>query len=153
MTLPQSEELSTSAMNRVFDDTTATYKFYWLLALLDMHVKEQLDEMLASMSANMQVNPYFIATCTWYQDTRAMFRIQRVEFVEWYQVNRNTKRKPAGIKLRCLQICLMVLYFQITIGPWPMQLVVPRAVRAAVRIDTMTWMTVFQVSFFMMISY
>ena len=47
MTLPQSEELSTSAMNRVFDDTTATYKFYWLLALLDMHVKEQLDEMLA----------------------------------------------------------------------------------------------------------
>lgn len=47
MTLPQSEELSTSAMNRVFDDTTATYKFYWLLALLDMHVKEQLDEMPA----------------------------------------------------------------------------------------------------------
>ena len=47
MPLPQSEELSTSAMNRVFDDTTATYKFYWLLALLDMHVKEQLDEMLA----------------------------------------------------------------------------------------------------------
>ena len=26
----------------------------------------------------------------------------------------------------------------ITIGPWPMQLVVPSAVRAAVRIDTMT---------------
>ena len=47
MTLPQSEELSTSAMNRVFDDTTATYKFYWLLALLDMHIKEQLNEMLA----------------------------------------------------------------------------------------------------------
>ena len=34
-------------MNRVFDTTTATYKFYWLLALLDMHVKEQKDEMLA----------------------------------------------------------------------------------------------------------
>lgn len=47
MTIPQSEGLSTSAMNRVFDDTTATYKFYWLLALLDMHVKEQLGEMLA----------------------------------------------------------------------------------------------------------
>ena len=27
---------------------------------------------------------------------------------------------------------------QIASGPWPMQLVVPRAVRAAVRIDTMT---------------
>ena len=47
MTIPQCEGLSTCVMNRVFDDTTATYKFYWLLALLDMHVKEQKDEMLA----------------------------------------------------------------------------------------------------------
>lgn len=47
MTIPQSEHLSTSAMNRVFDDTTATYKFYWLLALLDMHVKEEQSEMPA----------------------------------------------------------------------------------------------------------
>lgn len=47
MTIPQSETLSTSAMNRVFDDTTATYKFYWLLSLLDMYVKEQKEEMLA----------------------------------------------------------------------------------------------------------
>ena len=47
MEIPQSDILSTSAMNRVFDTTTATYKFYWLLALLDMHVKEQMDEMLA----------------------------------------------------------------------------------------------------------
>lgn len=47
MQIPQSDILSTSAMNRVFDTTTATYKFYWLLALLDMHVKERKDEMLA----------------------------------------------------------------------------------------------------------
>ena len=47
MTIPQSDTISTSAMNRVFDTTTATYKFYWLLALLDMHAKEQMDEMLA----------------------------------------------------------------------------------------------------------
>lgn len=47
MTIPQSDTLSTSAMNRVFDTTTATYKFYWLLALLDMHVKEQKEEMRA----------------------------------------------------------------------------------------------------------
>lgn len=40
MTLPYSENLSTSAMNRVFDNTVATYKFYWLLALLDIFVKE-----------------------------------------------------------------------------------------------------------------
>lgn len=47
MQIPQSDILSTNAMNRVFDTTTATYKFYWLLALLDMHVKEQKDEMRA----------------------------------------------------------------------------------------------------------
>ncbi len=41
MTLPQSKEQSSSAMNRVFDDKTATCKSYGLLALLDMHVKEQ----------------------------------------------------------------------------------------------------------------
>ena len=38
MTIPQTEGLSTNAMNRVFDTTTATYKFYWLLALLDMRL-------------------------------------------------------------------------------------------------------------------
>ena len=38
MIIPQSKTLSTNAMNRVFDATTATYKFYWLLALLDMYL-------------------------------------------------------------------------------------------------------------------
>jgi len=47
MTIPQSEGLSTSAMNRVFSNTTATYKFYWLLSLLDLHVKGHRDQMLA----------------------------------------------------------------------------------------------------------
>lgn len=47
MTIPQTEGLSTSAMNRVFSNTTATYKFYWLLSLLDLHVKGRRDEMLA----------------------------------------------------------------------------------------------------------
>ena len=47
MTIPYSETFSTSAMNRVFDDKTASYKFYWFLSLLDMHVKEKRDEMLA----------------------------------------------------------------------------------------------------------
>ena len=47
MQIPQSDILSTNAMNRVFDTTTATYKFYWLLVLLDMHVKEQKDAILA----------------------------------------------------------------------------------------------------------
>ena len=37
MQIPQSDTLTTSAMNRVFADTVATYKFYWFLSLLDMH--------------------------------------------------------------------------------------------------------------------
>lgn len=55
MRIPQSEALSTSTMNRVFDTTTATYKFYWLLALLDMHVKEQKNEMRALDVASRMV--------------------------------------------------------------------------------------------------
>lgn len=47
MTIPKSEDLSTKAMNRVFCDTVATYKYYWLLSLLDMHVLGQMDEMPA----------------------------------------------------------------------------------------------------------
>ena len=47
MTIPQSAELSTSAMNRVFGNTTATYKFYWLLSLLDLYVKGNKDRMYA----------------------------------------------------------------------------------------------------------
>lgn len=47
MQLPHSEGLSTCAMNRVFGNTTATYKFYWLLSLLDLYVKGNRDRILA----------------------------------------------------------------------------------------------------------
>ena len=55
MTIPQSDTFSTSIMNRVFDKTTATYKFYWFLSLLDMHVREQKSEMLALDVASRMV--------------------------------------------------------------------------------------------------
>jgi hypothetical protein len=45
----------------------------------------------------------------------------------------------------------MVSVAQIASGPWPMHEVVPRAVRAAVRMLTMTCRTVFQVSFFIVL--
>ena len=53
--IPSSEGLSTSEMNRVFDSTTATYKFYWLLALLDMFVKEHKSEIPALEIASKMV--------------------------------------------------------------------------------------------------
>ena len=55
MNVPQSENLSTCALNRVFDNTTATFKFYWLLSLLDMYVKEQKTTMLAIDMASRMV--------------------------------------------------------------------------------------------------
>lgn len=55
MKIPQSNELSTCIMNRVFDKTTATHKFYWMLSLLDMYVKEQKEEMLALDIASRMV--------------------------------------------------------------------------------------------------
>lgn len=55
MNIPQSDILNTSAMNRVFDDTTASYKFYWFLSLLDMYVKNGLEQMPALDIASRMV--------------------------------------------------------------------------------------------------
>lgn len=41
MTLPQNNKLPISALAGIFSNTTATYKFYWFVALLDIVVKER----------------------------------------------------------------------------------------------------------------
>ena len=38
--LPSSETLNTRHLNRVFDKTVATYKYYWFLGILDLFVKQ-----------------------------------------------------------------------------------------------------------------
>lgn len=40
MRIPQSEQLTTRYLNRVFDNTVATYKYYWFLSILDLFVKQ-----------------------------------------------------------------------------------------------------------------
>lgn len=40
MNIPQSDKLSTRCMSQVFKNTTATYKFYWFIGLLDLVVKK-----------------------------------------------------------------------------------------------------------------
>ncbi|RGK25843.1 HNH endonuclease [Bacteroides intestinalis] len=40
MNIPQSYVLSTRYLNRVFDKTVATYKYYWFLGILDLYVKQ-----------------------------------------------------------------------------------------------------------------
>ena len=40
MIIPQSNTLTTRHLNRVFDKTVATYKYYWFLGILDLYVKQ-----------------------------------------------------------------------------------------------------------------
>lgn len=40
MQIPQSNILTTKYLNRVFDKTVATYKYYWFLGILDLCVKQ-----------------------------------------------------------------------------------------------------------------
>ena len=40
MQIPQSNILTTRHLNRVFDKTVATYKYYWFLGMLDLFVKQ-----------------------------------------------------------------------------------------------------------------
>ena len=57
MQIPQSQTLTTRHLNRVFDKTVATYKYYWFLGVLDLYVKQgktrmNVWEIMISMVAN-----------------------------------------------------------------------------------------------------
>lgn len=57
MILPQSHTLTTRHLNRVFDNTVATYKYYWFLGILDACVKQSklrinVWDIMISMVAN-----------------------------------------------------------------------------------------------------
>lgn len=57
MQIPQSQILTTRHLNRVFDKTVATYKFYWFLGILDLFVKQgktriNVWEIMITMVAN-----------------------------------------------------------------------------------------------------
>ena len=57
MQIPQSNILTTRHLNRVFDKTVATYKYYWFLGMLDLFVKQgktrmNVWEIMITMVAN-----------------------------------------------------------------------------------------------------
>ena len=57
MQIPQSHILTTRHLNRVFDKTVATYKYYWFLGILDLFVKQgktriNVWEIMVAMVAN-----------------------------------------------------------------------------------------------------
>ena len=39
MQIPQSDILTTNLLGKVFSNTTATYKFFWLVSILQIHTK------------------------------------------------------------------------------------------------------------------
>ena len=45
MTLPQNTKLPISALAGIFSNTTATYKYYWFVAMMDIVVKERRTKM------------------------------------------------------------------------------------------------------------
>ncbi len=57
MALPQNNKLPISALAGIFNNTSATYKFYWFVALMEIVVKERKTkisfwEIIAGMIAN-----------------------------------------------------------------------------------------------------
>lgn len=57
MQIPSSQVLTTRYLNRVFNKTVATYKYYWFLGILDLHVKQgktrmNVWELMITMVAN-----------------------------------------------------------------------------------------------------
>ena len=41
MQIPQSQTLTTRCLSRIFDTTSATYKFFWFLSILQIHARTE----------------------------------------------------------------------------------------------------------------
>ncbi len=58
--IPQSDILSTQLLSRVFNNTTATYKFYWFLSILQMHNEEKVYRMnVWDLAIRMVANAWY----------------------------------------------------------------------------------------------
>ena len=63
MTIPQSQTLSTKQLNRVFDKTVATYKYYWFIGILDLFVKQGKTRMnIWDIMISMVTNAWYPVT-------------------------------------------------------------------------------------------
>lgn len=58
--IPQSDFLTTKNLSQVFNNTTATYKFYWFLSILQMHNEEEAYRMSVwDLAIRMVANAWF----------------------------------------------------------------------------------------------
>lgn len=65
MTLPQNTKLPISALAGIFSNTTATYKYYWFVAMMDIVVKERRTKMsfweiVAGMVAELRSSQIYV---------------------------------------------------------------------------------------------
>lgn len=59
-TLPQSRTLPIEPMTRIFKNTSATYKFYWFMGILDLYVKRDKTRMnIWDIMVEMTVNAWY----------------------------------------------------------------------------------------------
>lgn len=70
MQIPKSNILTTKYLNRVFDKTVATYKYYWFLGILDLCVKQgktrmNVWEIMITMVANAWVSCNIFPPLIW----------------------------------------------------------------------------------------
>ena len=110
MQIPQSQTLTTRHLNRVFDKTVATYKYYWFLGILDLYVKQgktrmNVWEIMISMIAN-----------AWYPVN--YFRLSFGKSESLYEAILTLQREnniPINIGMKDLTILLQTLTQQLDI--------------------------------------
>ena len=63
-TLPQSRTLPVEPLTRIFKNTSATYKFYWFMGILDLYVKRDMTRMnIWDIMVEMTVNAWYPVSC------------------------------------------------------------------------------------------
>ena len=99
--LPQSNTLTTRHLNRVFDKTVATYKYYWFLGILDLFVKQgktriNVWEIMISMVANAwyPVNYFRLSFGKSESLYETILKLQKM-----YSVRKYLKTKESRVKM------------------------------------------------------
>lgn len=116
MNIPQSNRLSTVKMSQVFNRTTATYKFYWFIGLIDLVVKKGKSRMsvwdvVIEMVANAWYPVCYFHLSFGKQDSlnmaiarlRESFNLpinkKKDEISEWLHANIDSKQVVSAIKI------------------------------------------------------
>ena len=128
MQIPQSQILTTRYLNRVFDKTVATYKYYWFLGILDLYVKQgktrmNVWEIMISMVANAwyPVNYFrlsfgkseslYEAILTLQRENNIPINIGVSDLTDMLHLTENGRRE---MWLRLISQCIQVLFLSRT---------------------------------------